>query len=119
MCILIKHIHTTCSHADRDGRSKYNDSSENDVGFIRYCRNALEEADENHEKTKICSGMKKDELSVEWQYVNGMCRTCLEARGFYRSQDEMIKQEEVTGKNMMMKRYLADEAENLAEVENW
>ena len=48
-----------------------------------------------------------------------MCRTCLEARGFYRSQDEMIKQEEVTGKNMMMKRYLADEAENLAEAENW
>jgi hypothetical protein len=76
MCKFIKHIHTACSHSDNDGR-KHNA----ELGFVRYCEQALEEADMNNEKTKLCGGMKVEDLPAEWENLKGMCRECFEGNG--------------------------------------
>ena len=76
MCRFVKHAHTACEHADQDGRQGHRE-----LGFIRYCDRARILSQINKEKTKLCSGMKVEDLPVDLEYLQGMCRRCCEAKG--------------------------------------
>jgi hypothetical protein len=76
MCRFIKPLYTACEHTDHDGRQVHRE-----LGFIRYCDDARKLADDNCEKTKLCEGTNVEDMPIEYEYVEGMCRKCYEAKG--------------------------------------